>query len=103
MSLPFNLSKVHEVSSLIEGYDIIRNSFPVVGKFTGRVITYSDAVFNSLEDVASDYSDWPEDQGFGSSDMTFARKSFIDSMIGIANLHDDYKTDFKPFLKVVQK
>ena len=102
MSLPFNLSKVHEVSSLIEGYDIIRNSFPVVGKFTGRVITYSDAVFNSLEDVASDYSDWPEDQGFGSSDMTFVRKHFIDTMISLANLNGYYETDFKPYLKVVE-
>jgi hypothetical protein len=35
--------------------------------------------------------------------MTFARKSFIDTMIAVAGLDGDYKTDFKPFLKVVQK
>ena len=102
MSLPFNLAKVHEHSSLIEGYDVVRNAFPVVGKFTGKVITYSDAVFNSLEDVASDYSDWPEDQGFGSSDMTFVRKNFIDSMINYGNLRGYYETAFKPYLKVVE-
>ena len=102
MSLPFNLASLHEHSSLIEGYDVVRNAFPVVGKFTGRVITYSEAVFNSLEDVASDYSDWPEDQGFGSSDMTFVRKSFIDSMISYANLNGYYETAFKPYLKVVE-
>lgn len=102
MSLPFNLASLHEHSSLIEGYDVIRNAFPVVGKFTGRVITYSEAVFNSLDDVASDYSDWPEDQGFGSSDMTYVRKSFIDSMIGYANLNGYYQTGFEPYLKVVE-
>ena len=102
MSLPFNLASLHEHSSLIEGYDVVRNAFPVVGKFTGRVITYSEAVFNSLEDVASDYSDWPEDQGFGSSDMTFVRKNFIDSMISYANLNGYYETAFKPYLKVVE-
>jgi hypothetical protein len=57
----------------------------------------------ALSDVISDFEDWPEDQGFGSSDMTFAKKSFIDSMINMANLSNDYKTDFKPFLKVVNK
>ena len=57
---------------------------------------------NSLEDLASDYSDWPEDQGFGSSDMTFVRKNFIDSMINYGNLNGYYETDFKPYLKVVE-
>ncbi len=102
MSLPFNLNSVYETSKLVEGWSSIASAFPVEGKFTKRVITYSDAVFNSLEDVASDYSDWPEDQGFGSSDMTYVRKSFIDSMINYANLNGYYMTDFKPYLKVVE-
>jgi hypothetical protein len=102
MALPFNLTSVLSARE-IEGYDIIENTFPVVSKWSGRQVTITDVIYEALSEVISDYEDWPEDQGFGSSDMTFARKSFIDSMIGIANLHDDYKTDFRPFLKVVQK
>jgi hypothetical protein len=102
MSLPFNLNSVLASASLIEGFDTIRNAFPVEGRFTKRVITYSDAVYEALNDVAEDYQDWPEDQGFGSSDMTYVRKSFIDSMISLANLRGYYETKFQPYLKVVE-
>jgi hypothetical protein len=102
MSLPFNLNSVLATSSLIEGFDTIKNTFPVEGRFTKRVITYADAVYEALNDVAEEYQDWPEDQGFGSSDMTFVRKSFIDSMISLANLNGYYETDFQPYLKVVE-
>jgi hypothetical protein len=102
MTLPFNLTSVLSARE-IEGYDIIENTFPVISKWSGRQVTITEAIYEALSEVISDYEDWPEDQGFGSSDMTFAKKSFIDSMIGIANLHDDYKTDFRPFLKVIQK
>ena len=102
MGLPFNLNSVLATTSLIEGFDVVRNAFPVVGRFTKRVITYPDAVFEALNDVAEDYSDWPEDQGFGSSDMTYVRKSFIDSLIDMANLRGYYETKFDPYLKVVE-
>lgn len=102
MSLPFNLNSVLASSSLIEGFDVIKNTFPVEGKYTKRVITYSDAVLEALGWVAEDYQDWPEDQGFGSSDMTYVRKSFIDSMITLANLDGYYETKFQPYLKVVE-
>jgi len=102
MALPFNLTSVLSARE-IEGYDIIENTFPVVSKWSGRQVTITDAIYEALSEVIQDFEDWPEDQGFGSSDMTFAKKSFIDSMIGIANLHNEYKTDFKPFLKVVNK
>jgi hypothetical protein len=102
MSLPFNLNSVLATASLIEGFDVVRNAFPVEGRFTKKVITYSDAVFHSLNEVAEDYQDWPEDQGFGSSDMTYVRKSFIDYMIDMANIRGYYMTDFKPYLKVVE-
>ena len=102
MSLPFNLNSVLATASLVEGFDVVRNAFPVEGRFTKRVITYSDAVFQALEDVASDYSDWPEDQGFGSSDMTYVRQSFINTMIDLANLRGYYETKFQPYLKVVE-
>jgi hypothetical protein len=102
MSLPFNLNSVLATASLVEGFDVVRNAFPVEGRFTKRVITYSDAVYEALEDVASDYSDWPEDQGFGSSDMTYVRQSFINTMIDLANLRGYYETKFQPYLKVVE-
>lgn len=102
MSLPFNVNSVLASASLIEGYDVIKNAFPVEGKYVKRVITYMDAVYDALDEVAEDYSDWPEDQGFGSSDMTYVRKSFIDTMIDIANLRGYYQTKFEPYLKVVE-
>ena len=102
MSLPFSLNSVLATASLVEGFDVVKNAFPVEGRYTKRVITYSDAVFEALNDVAEDYSDWPEDQGFGSSDMTYVRKSFIDSMISLANLNGYYETKFEPYLKVVE-
>lgn len=102
MSLPFNLNSVLATASLIEGYDVVKNAFPVEGKYTKRVITYSDAVFEALNDLVDDYQDWPEDQGFGSSDMTYVRKQFIDYMISMANLNGYYETKFAPYLKVVE-
>jgi hypothetical protein len=102
MSLPFNLNSVLATASLVEGFDVVRNDFPVEGRFTKRVITYSDAVYEALNDLMEDYQDWPEDQGFGSSDMTYVRQSFINTMISLANLNGYYMTDFKPYLKVVE-
>lgn len=102
MSLPFNLNSVLATASLIEGFDTIRNAFPVEGRVTKSIITYGDAVYEALNDVADDYSDWPEDQGFGSSDMTYVRKSFIDTIISLANLNGYYETKFAPYLKVVE-
>ena len=96
MSLPFNLNSLLETASLIGGYGVIRNSFPVEGRFTKSIITYGDAVHSALSDVADDYSDWPEDQGFGSSDMTYVRKSFIDSLIDMANLRGYYEIPTLP-------
>ena len=102
MSLPFNLNSVLATASLVEGFDVVRNAFPVEGRYSKRIITYADAVYEALNDVAEDYQDWPEGQGFGSSDMTYVRKSFIDTMISLANLNGYYMTDFKPYLKVVE-
>ena len=102
MSLPFNPNSILETCKLIEGWSSVASAFPVEGRFTKRVITYADAVYEALSDVIEDYADWPEDQGFGSSDMTYVRKHFIDTMIDIANLRGYYETKFDPYLKVVE-
>ena len=102
MSLPFNLNSVLTTASLVEGFDVVRNAFPTVGKYSKRVITYSDAVYEALNDLIEEYQDWPEDQGFGSSDMTYVRQSFINTMIDLANLRGYYETKFQPYLKVVE-
>lgn len=60
-------------------------------------------IYTAVSMVMEDYSDWPEEQGFGSSDMTYAVQSAIDDIIGILELGDKYKTDFIPYLSVVKK
>ena len=46
--------------------------------------------------------DWPEDEGFGSSDHTYLLKDFIDSLIsGFA--YGKYETNFNPVLVVSPK
>jgi hypothetical protein len=101
MSLPFNLGSVPAKAMDIEGFDIIKNSFP-----TKSGVRYSEAVVNALNDVASEYQNWPEDQGFGSSDMTYVVMLYIDTMITYAGLRGYYETGFgsgeDPRLKVVE-
>jgi len=43
---------------------------------------------------------WNEDEGFGSSDRTFVVKDFIDNVIG-SFVYKEYKTQFNPYLEVV--
>ena len=90
---------------LVHPQDLVFNSHRVNG-FTQLVKDEHIPQWDLLDiatEVASQWTDdWPEDQGFGSSDMTFVRKSFIDSMIRMANLNGYYETKFDPYLKVVE-
>ena len=53
-------------------------------------------------EVAEEWSsDWDEDQGFGSSDMTFMIKDFIDTVIACFT-NRNYKTEFNPALQIVK-
>ena len=53
-------------------------------------------------DVASEWTSyWDEDQGFGSSDMTYMTKEFIDNVIGVVGKHGYKMTKFTPTLSVV--
>jgi len=55
MSLPFNLNSVLATASLVEGFDVVRNTFPVEGRYSKRIITYADAVYEALNDVLNGY------------------------------------------------
>ena len=46
--------------------------------------------------------DWPEDQGFGSSDGTYMLKDFIDKVIWAQTKPGRYMTTFNPSLSVVE-
>lgn len=102
--VPFHPANLLQRAESIEGYEVIKNQFPniVSSPIGDRVHTYTDAVFNSIEIVSSEYSDWDSEQGFGSSDMTYAVKTFIDEMIWYAGLNGKYETKFTPRLSVVE-
>ena len=70
-----------------------------------HVIETEDIQQKDLLDIAmhvvSEWSsDWPEDQGFGSSDGTYMIKDFIDTILW-SQTKDKYKTVFNPGLRVV--
>lgn len=53
-------------------------------------------------EVAEEWtSDWDEDQGFGSSDMTFMIKNFIDNVIS-RFASGKLMTEFTPSLSIVE-
>ena len=54
-----------------------------------------------INETCEEYSDWDEEQGFGSSDMTYAAKSCIDNVI--AKYFPELKTVFNPSLSIVKK
>ena len=54
----------------------------------------------SAQDVEDEYSFWDDEQGFGSSDFTFAIQRFLDNVISYTGL--PYRTQFNPRLEVVQ-
>lgn len=54
-------------------------------------------LYDEADKFCDDY-EWPEDEGFGSSDMTFAIKEFVDGL-----LDPEFKTVFNPRLSIVKK
>lgn len=54
----------------------------------------------SAQDVEDEYSFWDDEQGFGSSDFTFAIQRFLDNVISYTGL--PYRTQFNPRLEVIQ-
>jgi hypothetical protein len=60
-------------------------------------------LLKAATEVAEEWTnDWPEDEGFGSSDGTFMIKDFIDNVIHQFTSLNIYKTEFKPSLQIVK-
>ena len=80
---PYN---VYRRLSKIEGFDLIEVS-------TGEIVDEIVAVIEQWSD------DWPEGQGFGSSDGTYLMKEVLDNLIELQDV--PLKTVFNPALSVV--
>ena len=94
---------------LVHPQDLVFNSHRVNG-FTKMVGDEQIPQWDLLEiatEVATDWtSDWSEDEGFGSSDMTYMIKDFIDTVISSNYIKNGlgsgmYMTKFTPSLSVV--
>tara|TARA_B100000519_G_scaffold192210_1_gene193402 strand:+ start:218 stop:508 length:291 start_codon:yes stop_codon:yes gene_type:complete len=95
MNCPFNVFRLVDACKGIEGYQLIKELIP-------SNVIYADSINFSIDEVISEYCDWPEGQGFGSSDGTYAKQSFIDHMINYCGLSTQLKTVFNPHLCVIQ-
>ena len=89
---------------LMHPSDLISGAKTYIDGFN-HVVETEDIKLKDLLDVAihvvSEWSsDWPEDQGFGSSDRKYMMKDFIDTILW-SQTRDKYKTVFNPGLKVV--
>ena len=94
MGIPFNTSRIVDRATNINGWSLILNSIPAS--------SLKEDIKTATEDLEDRYSDWDSDQGFGSSDSTYAIKYFLDSIIMNNNL-SNLKTDFTPYLSIVKK
>jgi hypothetical protein len=84
---PFTEDKLRLLGGRIEGaYEFLSQT------------RQEDRLIASVE-VTDEYSFWDEDQGFGSSDMTYAVERYLDTLIYYSKL--PYRTEFSPNLKVV--
>jgi hypothetical protein len=89
---------------LVHPQDLVFDSHRVNG-FTRLVKDEHIPQWDLMElatEVAEQWTgDWPEDQGFGSSDMTYMIKEFIDNVIS-SHGRGKYMTKFTPGLSVVE-
>jgi hypothetical protein len=96
MNSPFNVYRLAYSCNTIEGFSLIKELM------NPNERVYSDCFNDSINEVINEYSIWPEGQGFGSSDGTYAKKSFIDYMIEYSGLYSKLKTEFNPYLSVIK-
>jgi len=88
-NLIFSPIRLVDRAKTLEGFDMIYSKLE--DKF---------ALYETATEIAEEWTDdWSEDQGFGSSDFTYALKCFIDRMISLVG--GGYKTDFTPRLSIL--
>jgi hypothetical protein len=90
---------------LVHPQDLVFNSHRVNG-FTKMVGNENIPQWSLLEtalEVCEEWtSDWSEDEGFGSSDMTYMIKDFIDNVICKYTQGGKLMTKFTPTLSIVE-
>lgn len=81
------------------------NGFSVISKEiqSNKKLDFLDVMITAADELEEEYSDWPEGQGFGSSDYTYALQRFIDSILDLVGMSGSYKTDFIPILSIIKK
>lgn len=83
---------VSDAKEKIKGFDHVTQEYNVP----------PSTILDLATDVVESWSmDWDPDEGFGSSDLTFVLKDFIDHVIG-CYASGKYKTVFNPVLEVVE-
>ena len=89
---------------LVDPQTLVFNAHCVVG-FTSMVKEYQIPQWDLLEtalEIAEEWtSDWSEDEGFGSSDMTYMLKEFVDNVI-CKFAAGKLMTKFTPTLSIVE-
>jgi hypothetical protein len=91
---------------LVDPQDLVFSAKAHIAGFSEMVKDENIHQWSLLElaiDVASEWTEnWPEDQGFGSSDGTYMLKEFIDCVIWNHTNGGKYMTKFTPRLSVVE-
>ena len=94
------------MNRLVDPQTLIFNSKGRVAgfnEFLSEVDVPQWELLNIASEVESEWRwDWPEGQGFGSSDMTYMMKHFIDRVITQNGKAGYYMTAFTPALSVVE-
>ena len=90
---------------LIDPQNLVFSAKSRISGFSDMIIDEEIPQCDLLETataVAEEWTeDWPEGQGFGSSDGTYMLKEFIDNVIWSYTKGGKYMTDFTPILSVV--
>lgn len=93
------------MSYLVHPQDLVFNSVAHISGYKEMVKECQIPQWDQLQialDVAEEWtSDWSEYEGFGSSDMTYMMKDYIDTLIGMFG-SSKYMTKFTPRLAVVE-
>ena len=90
---------------LVDPTSLLFNSHRIEGftKMIGDEKIHQWDLLDTATEVAEEWTyDWDENQGFGSSDMTFMIKDFIDNVIHQFTSLNIYKTEFSPSLQIVK-